>query len=190
MSERRDTLQQYVSDMLALERHILEAIERQAADDRLSLHTQASTLITRIQGHLNAHITHLEQQLTGLGGEATSPVKEAVVAVAGVAAGLYDKVRTDPVSKMLRDDYTALNLAAISYSMLHTTGLAFNDFATADLALRHLKDLTPCIVEINEIIPLVVAREISDEGTLVDTAIAQDAVRNTQAAWSQEVVQQ
>jgi hypothetical protein len=41
---------------------------------------------------------------------------------------------------MLRDDYTALNLAAIGYHMLHTTGMGLQNQATADLALRHLKD--------------------------------------------------
>ena len=34
MSERKDTLQQYVSDMLAVERHLLPALENQTKDDR------------------------------------------------------------------------------------------------------------------------------------------------------------
>jgi hypothetical protein len=50
-------------------------------------------------------------------------------------------MRTDPVSKNLHDDHTALNLAASGYTMLHTTGQA-------------LMDYTPLLVEINEVIPI------------------------------------
>ena len=46
---------------------------------------------------------------------------------------------------MLRDDYTALSLAAISHTMLHTTGLALQNQPLADLAQRYLKDITPII---------------------------------------------
>ena len=63
---------------------------------------------------------------------------------------------------MLREDYTALSLAAIRYHMLHTTGLALQDQAMADLALRHLKDWTPIIVEISQAVHPVVVQELRD----------------------------
>jgi hypothetical protein len=187
MSERQETLQQYVSDMLALERHIHEAIRRQRDDENVRRHVEAHTLISRIEALLDEHIEHLERHVQSLGGEPMAPVKNAVTAVAGVAAGLYDKVRSEAVSKMLRDDYTAMGLAAISYTMLHTTGLAMTDHQTADLALRHLYHWTPLIVEISEIIPLVVVRELADDGAMLSPQVGQEAVRNTQQAWSREV---
>jgi hypothetical protein len=187
MSDRKDTLQQYVSDMLALERHIHEPIKRQRDDERVRKHPETHQLLSRAEAMLDRHIEHLERHLETLGGEPASPVKDAVSAVAGVAAGLYDKVRSDPVSKMLRDDYTALNLAAIGYTMLHTTGLAMTHHQTADIALQHLTDWTPFIVEINEIIPRIVVRELADEGAMVGAQVAQEAIRNTQQAWSREV---
>ena len=186
MSDRKETLQQYVSDMLALERHIHEAVRRQRDDEKVGQHLQAQQLISRIESTLDEHIEHLEQHLESLGGEPAAPVKNAVSAVAGMAAGLYDKVRSDPVSKMLRDDYTALSLAAISYTMLHTTGLAMTDHKTADIALEHLTHWTPLIVEISEIIPLAVVRELSDEGAMVSAQVGQEAIRNTQQAWTRE----
>jgi ferritin-like metal-binding protein YciE len=188
MSDRKETLQQYVSDMLALERHIHEAVRRQRDDSKVSPHVEAHQLISRIEAALDEHIEHLEEHLESLGGEPTSPVKDAVSAVAGVAAGVYDKMRSDPVSKMLRDDYTALSLAAISYTMLHTTGLAMTDHQTAEIALEHLGHWTPLIVEISEVVPLVVARELADEGGMVNAQVGQEAVRNTQQAWSPEAI--
>ena len=47
-----------------------------------------------------------------------------VVALLGAAAGAIDAVRSEKVSKDLRDNYTALSLGNISYVMLISTALA------------------------------------------------------------------
>ncbi len=157
--EQHDTVRKYVADMLAVTKHIHEAIERQKDDKRVQADTNASQIVNRIDGG----------------------------AVTGVLAGLYDKVRVDAVSKMLRDDYTALSLAAISQTMLHTTGLAMKEQSTASLAHGQLSDLTPLIVDLSELIPLVVARELANDGENVDTSVGPEARRNTQKAWNREV---
>jgi hypothetical protein len=189
MSTREDTLREHVSNMLALERHIHEAIRRQRDSEKVEMQIEAHNIISRAEAQLDEHIEHLEQRLETLGGNPASPIKEAVTAVAGTVAGLYDQVRDEKVSKMLRDDYTALNLAAVSYSMLHTTGLALKDAQTADLALQHLKHWTPVIVDISETIPLVVTRELDEDIAGTDTSVSSMAVRNSQAAWSREHAQ-
>ena len=186
MRDAKDILQQYVSDMVALDEHIHEAIKRQIEDDRLKQFPEAAKVVNMLHRTLDTHITGLKGQLKTLGGEASGPVKEAVSAIAGVAAGLYDKVRHDPISKMLRDDYTALSLAAISYTMLHTTGLALQNQPIADLAQRYLKDITPIIVDISQAVPGVVVKDLEDNEVLIDRAVGQEAVRKTQAAWSAE----
>jgi len=186
MSERQDALQQYVSDMLAVEQHIHEAIRRQEEDESVQRFPKAAAVISRAEATLDNHIAALESHLEQLGGDAASPVKEAVTAALGVAAGLYDKVRSEKVSRMLRDDYTALSLAAISYHMLHTTGIALQSQATADLALRHLKDWTPIIIEISHVVHDVVAQELQDDGHAVVAMVAEQSARATQQAWQTE----
>ena len=188
MTERQDSLQQYVSDMLAVERHMLPAFENQSNDDRMAKYPEARRLVNRIEATINSHINGLKQHLENLGGDAGSPVKSAVTAALGAAAAVIENVRTDPVSKNLRDDYTVLNLAAISYTMLHTTGRALMDDQTADLALSYLMDYTPLITEINEIIPEVVVSELRDETEILDTGAAERATERTQQAWNREHV--
>ena len=183
MSERQDTLQQYVSDMLAVERHILPAFENQSKDDRMAKYPEARRLVNKIEATVNSHINGLKQHLENLGGDAASPVKSAMTAALGVAASVIENMRTDPVSKNLRDDYTALNLAAIGYTMLHTTGQALMDDQTADLAAAFLMDYTPLITEINEVIPEVVVSELRDETELLDPDAAMRATERTQQAW-------
>ena len=178
-----ETLRTYVNDMVTLQKHILEAVERQVEDMRVKEEAQTIELIVKVKHTVMQQVEDLEKQVARLGSEATATAKQAVGHVLGIFAGLYDKVRKDPVSRMLRDDYTALNLSSISYTMLHTTGLAFHDHVVADLALSHLQQLTPLIMRYNEIIPNVVAAELQDEGPGIDASVGSEAIDNTQAAW-------
>jgi hypothetical protein len=183
MRSENDILRQYLSDMVALDGHINEALKRQAEDERMEQFPEARRVISSIKGTFDSHISGLKRQLETLGGEESGPIKEAASTIAGVAAGLYDKVRHDPVSKMLRDDYTALSLASISYTMLHTTALALRRPVVADLALGYLKDVSPFVIELSKVIPPVVVRDLADNEVTVDQSAGQEAVRRTQEAW-------
>lgn len=189
MSSQEKTLQKYVSDMLSVEKHIYQAIKRQSEDSDFQNFPQAHSFVTKVEGVLKQHINVLESHLKALGGNPSAPVKDTVASALGIAAGVIDKVRqNDKVSTDLRDDYTALNLAAISYTMLHTTGLAMQHQGTADLARDHLMQLTPLITRINEMIPNIVAQELRNEGATFGPEISNQAVQNTQKAWDGEHV--
>jgi hypothetical protein len=184
LKERNETLQKYVSDMMAVEDHIGAAVQRQVEhEDVYKHHPQASQIIQSIAQMTEQHEKHLKQHLESIGGDTAKGIKEVATAAMGAVAGMYDKVRTESVSKMLRDDYTALNLAAVSYTMLHTTGLALNDQRTADLALQHLKHYTDIIMQINQIIPNVVVNDLRNDVPSVNESSIQQAMQNTQDAW-------
>lgn len=184
MKERSDTLQKYVSDMIAVEDHIANAVKRQTEHDDVYKHQpQAAVIIQKIAQLTEQHSQHLKQHLESIGGDTAGGLKEVATSALGAVAGMYDKVRNQTVSKMLRDDYTALNLAAISYNMLHTTGLALRDQATADLALRHLEDYADIVMQINQIIPSVVVADLRDDVSMINDASVQQAIENTQNAW-------
>jgi ferritin-like metal-binding protein YciE len=184
MADNRDSLRPYVADMAAVEKHILEAIERQSKDDDIRQFPDAAQWVDRTQGILRRHVTELESHLKNFdGGSVAGTVKEAVTGVLGVFAGLYDKVRKDTASRALRDDYTALSLAAISYTMLHTTALGLSQGTTAQLALANLKELTPLLVELSQLLPKVVLKELAFEGYTIETTVGEQATRNTHEAW-------
>jgi hypothetical protein len=189
MKDSKETLQQYVGDMLAVDRHIHDTVKRHRDDKQVQADAEAHQLLSRVESTFDILIEELEQLLNRLGGSASSPVKEAVASTLGALGSMYDKVRTETVSKMLRDDYVTLGLAAISYTMLNTTGHALHDEATAATAARHLRQITPLITGISRLMPLVVARELGDDHQ-VDVAAAPQSVRETQQAWSAEVTGQ
>ena len=190
MSDRNDAIRKHVSDQLSVEAHILEAVERQREDEDARAHLEANKVIIEIERVLKTHIKALETLNKEYGGGGQSAVKKAVTELLGVAAGLYDKVREHKLSRMLRDNYTALSLASMGYTALHTFGLAVKEPRVADLALKHLKDFTPLLVEISKVLPLVVAIEVAEENDFpVDTAAGTTAQKNTQQAWSTDVTE-
>lgn len=187
MKDNREALRPYIADMVALDKHIVEALERQQKDDDIKQFPNALQLVNKALGLLNQNVKTLESQLEGYGGgSAAGAVKETVTGVLGAIAGLYDKVRKDTASRALRDDYTALSLACVSTTMLHTTALGLRQGAVAEIALRQLQGLTPLIMELSQIIPPVVLKELSFEGYEIETGLAQQVLRNTQQAWASE----
>ncbi|HEV2855997.1 MAG TPA: hypothetical protein VHC97_24630 [Thermoanaerobaculia bacterium] len=184
MKDNREALRPYVADMVAVEKHILEAVERQRKDDDINQFSDASQLVGRIEGVLKSHIQSLESQLESYsGGGAAGAVKEAVTGVLGAIAGVYDKVRKDTASRALRDDYTALSLASISYGMLHTTALGLSQGTVAELARHHLGEINSLIMELGLTIPRVVLKELSFEGYSIETGVAERAVSNLRESW-------
>ncbi len=182
----RHSIQTYVSDMLALEQHIAQPLQRQLDMADTTKYPEALRVIGQIKSLTDSHATALKQLLEQLGGHAASPVKSAWSSLLGVGAAAIDSVRKTKVSKNLRDDYTALNLAAISYTMLHTTAVGLGDTPTAALAQRHLADYARLVMGIVQIMPEVVLEELQDDGEAVHAGAA-DMIRNqTNDIWKSQ----
>ncbi len=158
MADAKTILQKYVSDMLALEQHIQQAIDKQVKENKDD--PEVSSKYDKFATVSKQHVEALSDRLNQLGGALNSPVKTAVAAVAGVAAGLIDKFRSEEITKDFRDDYTALNLSLISYEMLHTTAISLGDRETADLAARNVKDNADFVMEIQRLLPQLVVRDL------------------------------
>jgi hypothetical protein len=177
------TISTYVSDMLALENHMLVPFKSQAKDDAFAAHADARASVNSALATTQSHIMALERRLTAIGGHAASDLKNGVASVLGVAASAIDNVRKTEVSKSLRDDYSALCLASASYAMLHAAALGLSDPETAALAKSHLADTATVIMEISRTLPEVVLAELAEEGATVDSSAAAEARKDTGDAW-------
>ena len=187
--DRTDILNTYVTDMKAVEAHIHEAVERQLESDETRKDPDAVRVISALKTTLASHTASLAAYNERTeGGGFIEVAKEALGSALGAAAGLYGKARTDTVSRMLRDNYTATSLAAISYHMLYTTALGLKSEPVATLALANLKELTPILVDLSKVICIVVAAELEDEDKVYTASVGEQAVRDTQTAWSGDVV--
>jgi ferritin-like metal-binding protein YciE len=179
--KKQDIVTKYLSDMVGVEAHIYQAIDKQVKEtqDEMDINPKLAEIRTILESHVNS----LRSRLEALGGQATNPVKEAGASALGVAAGVIDKLRAEEVSKDLRDDYTALGLSNISYVMLITTALACNDTETADLASRNLKENAQIVMDLGGLIPYAVVRDLSDLTDLNTNAVTEARERYS-AAWN------
>ncbi len=187
--EASKTIATYVSDMLALEKHIAAPIDGQLKSDDHRGFVDATQIVTKIKTAGEAHIAALEARLAALGGDPVGGIKTAWAQLVGGGAAALNSARSTKVSKSLRDDSTALGLSAISYTMLQATALGLGDRETAMLAKRHLDDYAPIIVAISREIPQVVLKELAIDGHSVSMSAADVAAEMTKDSWSGNTAQ-
>lgn len=178
--KHNDLVTKYLSDMVAVESHIYQAIDKQVKETQDE--PDVNPKLVQIRDGLERHVNELRDRLNVLGGQATSPVKEAGAAVLGVAAGAIDKIRSNEVSKDMRDNYTALSLSNAGYVMFITTALACNDSQSADLATRLLKENAQFTMDLGGLLPYVVVRDLKDEANLNKNAV-QEARKRYAEVW-------
>jgi ferritin-like metal-binding protein YciE len=179
--KHEQTIADYVGDMTALESHIEEALDRQLTEvqDDPEAHRAVQRFHDTVKQHRDTLIALQEDTGATLG----NPIKAAGAALLGKAAGVIDLVRTEGISKSLRDDYTAFSLAAISYSMLYTTARGLGNQRVASLAERHLTDYAQAIERINELMPSVVHRELVKDGHEANEAAVAATRQVVPSAW-------
>ncbi len=185
MGNEQHSLATYVSDMLAVERHIRIPFDAQRDDKDVQEYSDAADVVNRLAAMAAMHIDALSEQLERLGGHEASLIKNAVTQVEGVVAGALDRVRKTKVSKSLRDDYAALALCTLSYSELLTTANGMGDPDVAALAQRHIADYAHMIMEIGGCISSIVMRELQALGLEVDSLTVDQSRQAISQAWQQ-----
>jgi hypothetical protein len=160
----RTVIAKYLHDMHSLIGHGHEAIKRQREQLKDAGHAQAQTVVAGFEATMDQHLAMLKRRLEALGESTTSPLQDAASAVAGVAAGAYNAVRSEEASKSIRDDYTFFSHGGIAYLMLHTTSQSLGDRDTADVAARGYRDMARMMMEIDRVMPPLVVQELTQDG--------------------------
>jgi hypothetical protein len=98
---------------------------------------------------------------------------------------VIDMIRADSVSKALRDDYTAYNLLAISYTMLHTTSMALKDDATKAFAEQGLRTYAGLVQDINNVLPEAVVTDLmhGESQDVIDPNIVDECRKTVDSIW-------
>lgn len=185
-NEEKKSLRKYTSDLLALENYFMTAVKKQKTSEKVK-DERVIEMLHEMDKRVSGHVDTLESHLNRLGGKTKEGLKSKIASFSGSVAGLIDGARNDTMSKMMRDDYTALSMIAIGYTMLHTHALAEEDEELAELTREHLGNCTSMITEVSKVVPLVVAVELMDDPERA-SEIGRKAMENTQAAWKPEVV--
>jgi ferritin-like metal-binding protein YciE len=187
---REEALDSYITDMLALEDHLEKALAAQIKDFK-DEHPEVVPQLQMIHAKTRMHIQVLNtlaearEASTGMGGIAEA-VKRAGSTVAGLGAAVIDMLRNEKLPKDLRDDYTAVSLAAIGYVMLLTTARALDDAAVAEVAEQHLRDYAGSIMTLTQIIPGAVVKFLQQDGLPARADVLPNVVNTVVEAWQSQ----
>ncbi|MDR9416141.1 MAG: hypothetical protein RI564_07645 [Gracilimonas sp.] len=176
---QEETLNNYSTDLYTLIKHTHKAVKTQQTSSKLTK-KKASNLLHDIDLTLSSQIAAFDGMDDLLNDGAKSTIKESFAAFTGAIAGALDTQRSDAVSKMLRDDYTALSMIATGYTMLHTAALGAKNQELADFTQNSLTKIAGLITQTSEVIPHIVADELEI------TDVADQAEENTQNSWKPE----
>ena len=172
-------LNDYTTDLYVLIKHSLNAVKSQKTSSKVTS-SKAVDLLHDLDKALTQQVQAFENMDEHLNEGAKTTIKEKIASITGSLAGALDTQREDPVSKMLRDDYTALSMIASGFTMLHTAALGSGNDELAEFSTSSLKTIAGLITETSRIIPHVVAAELGTE------QIAEAAETNTQECWNPE----
>lgn len=175
----------WLGDIVALEKHVEEAMDHQIKLDVSDADLKAT--FQKFHDTVKASMDRAESYQKQYGSTAGNPVVQKGSELLGKAAGLIDKLRSDSVSKALRDDYTAYNHVAIAYTMLHTTAMAFEDEATMQFAEQGLRTYAGMITDINHMMPVAVLHDIKhgDHAPVMDTSVVDRCRETIDKIWAQ-----
>lgn len=176
----------YITDMLALEEHILSAVQGQR-ENLKDQHPEFSGVLEKVETIAMRHSKELkslvEQRDIGVGSSISEVVKKAGSVVLGVGAAAIDLVRSERVPKNLRDDYTVIALATIGYAMLFTTAKSLGDAPVAMLASKQHQDYANASMELSRVVPASVLALLDDEGMEPEMSVLEDVNTELDAHW-------
>ncbi|MDQ6669234.1 MAG: hypothetical protein M3069_00445 [Chloroflexota bacterium] len=159
----RKYIAKYVEDLHSLVTHGIQPFSQQLGESQLGDHPEAKRALEQFRATLQSHESLLDQRMHALGTSPTTLVQDTAATVAGAAAGLYNQVRTEAVSKSLRDDYAFISLCNISWLMLLTTARSLADHETEELAEQGYRDTARIATEIDHLMPRLVVQELQQD---------------------------
>jgi hypothetical protein len=184
MATSTEILEQHIHEQIALEEQLCRILRMQAEGISSPEFADAKALLLHAADALEEQYRPLNELLDSLEKESEGASAQIIANNGHGIRNFLDLEKQKCVlSRLLRDDYSALNHITISNTSLHTAALALNSDAVATLALKHLEALAPLVIKIGKLVPQVILRELQSLLPTVDLAVAEQATQNTRAAW-------
>ena len=183
--KNKEAIVDWAGDIVALVGHIEEALDHQL---KLESNSSAVTgLIRDLHDTVRDDKKRAVAFQESIGSTAGNPVIKTGSELLGKAAGLIDRMRNDSAAKALRDDYTALNHLAISYSMLHTTSMALKHDEARSFSEQGLRTIATLVQKINDVMPEAVFQDLvdNDDVDVMDATVVAECRAEINRIWKE-----
>lgn len=160
-------LEKTLLTQISLEERIYKDVERQMSQSNIDEFPEVKAILNDVKEVLEKHFVRLNLALEQRTERVTKMLKTAkgdqAISDLEKVEKNTSRIRRERLSKMLHDDYAALNFAAMGNTVLHSTALAADSHEIAGLAQEHLGNLSRSVVMISEVVPKVVTQELSSK---------------------------
>lgn len=183
----KEETKEHLSDMVALDEHVLEAVKRQLESEMVQADPDAQLLLLETSDILQRHVAQLTAMVELQDAETRGGLKSLLTSILGNVAGLYNQVRSEAASRAVRDTYTAINLVSAGLLAMKTFGLMVGKEQISGLAYQQMREILPLLMKFNHRLAYIVARETAETLKLpYDPAIPQRVENATQRIWRGE----
>lgn len=173
----------HLTDLKSVYTHVITAVEGQRTEEDITDIPVANQILMDTESSLKTFCDQIETKLEALG-SSNSVVKEALTGIAGVFAGIWNKVRDHETTRALRDLYTALSLCAAATTTLNAFAETVGDQELVAMSLRQQDTLCRLIVKVSEELPRITAMEVAKKHGLTNGVDAGTrSMQNTQKVW-------
>ncbi len=175
----------WVQDAASTEHFVRKCTEELLGNPSLMKDAEASLLVRRIHERAGKHIDQIEELLSQQD-EEPSALRQTVAEGLGAALAWVERIPNRGLVQVVRDVYVALNYAAAGYHVLYTRAMLLERPAAARLALEHLRDYTPAIRRLSQLLAWASALELPLE-RWHDTGTIKEIVATLFESWSADV---
>jgi len=175
----------WVQDAVSTEHFVRKCTEELLDNPSLTKDAEASLLVRRIHERAGRHIEQIEA-LRSQQDEGPSALRHTVAEGLGAALGWMERIPNRGLVRVVRDVYVALNYAAAGYHVLYTRAMLLERPAAARLALAHLRDYTPAIRRLSQLLAWASAIELPLEHWH-DSGSMKEIVATLFESWSADV---
>lgn len=155
-------VQPWVQEAVSAEHFVRKCTEELLGNASLVKDAEASLLVRRIQNLAEEHVDRIETLLSQLD-ERPSALREKLGAGLGATLGWVEKLPNRDLIQVIRDVYVALNYTAAGYHVLYARSSLLGRPSAANLALEHLRDYTPAIRQLSQLLAWGAALELPAE---------------------------
>lgn len=191
-NEQEKMLRKYAESILALEKYLLESVNKHLATQKETLNKSnlepMKSAMTKVQEICSKQVSELKELVEDLDGGVSTDIKTSIASATATFSGLFSRVRSDQLAKMLRDTYIGLSSLSCGYSMFYTSAIAMDNDDIAESSLKRLKEITPLVVKLSDLLPLAVMTDMDSSLAHKHPAMENLAKMAMQEAWAGEHV--
>ena len=185
--DRRKIIHRICANVMGTEAAMTSSINTQNNSSAVAAFPAAAADVSSIKSTIASLNSDLDAWYTNWrGSDPVEPADPDFLGVFGKVGVFQDKLKdTDPMMRLVRNDYAVLAMLAQAYEQLYTVGIALETDCPGlkTVALDGLKDVVTLLESLRETMCSVRVRDLHNQDNSIPLSDAATAIAGIQTAW-------